>query len=258
MRHGKDGPLVRVQRLFERLSADHVEVVGRLVEQQQRRPGQLEQQYLEPRLLPARQRAERLITLLLQAVSLQRRHRTTAFDAVPSGFAVPQQVNEGPTKPFRMAVRLSKQARHDTSSELPLSTMDNRLAGEQSQEMRLAGAVRAQHTDPLAVEDLRPHGADHAGDLQAGTRDSAFAGASTAQPHADAFLARLVRRWPGRLETLEPGKHDPVLGRHRLVVFRLLLQSTYQLAKSLVLLVPPAAQLGHPLVFVRPGLVVGL
>ena len=53
-------PTNDVERLFERLGRREVEVVGRLVEQQQVRTGQLEQQDLQPGLLTARQRLERL------------------------------------------------------------------------------------------------------------------------------------------------------------------------------------------------------
>ena len=55
-----DGAEERVERLLERLGRREVEVVGRLVEQQQVRARQLEQQDLEPRLLAAGQRLERL------------------------------------------------------------------------------------------------------------------------------------------------------------------------------------------------------
>ena len=54
VRDGEHGALEAVQRLLERFGRDEVEVVGRLVQQQQRRARQLEQQDLEPRLLPAR------------------------------------------------------------------------------------------------------------------------------------------------------------------------------------------------------------
>ena len=52
--------LVGLQALLQRLGAGQVEVVGRLVEQQQRGTGQLEQQDLQPGLLAAGQGAERL------------------------------------------------------------------------------------------------------------------------------------------------------------------------------------------------------
>src|SRR6476646_5722797 len=49
--HRQDGAVERRERLLQRLGGEHVEVVGGLVEQQQRRPRELQQQNLEPRLL---------------------------------------------------------------------------------------------------------------------------------------------------------------------------------------------------------------
>ena len=63
------------QALLQRLGRDEVEVVGRLVEQQQRRAGQLEQQDLQPRLLAAGQRLERLLGGVRQLVAVQRPRR---------------------------------------------------------------------------------------------------------------------------------------------------------------------------------------
>src|ERR1700756_3465733 len=57
----EDGPLVALKPVLERLGRLQVEVVRRLVEQQRGRALQLEQQDLEPRLLPAGQLAEQLI-----------------------------------------------------------------------------------------------------------------------------------------------------------------------------------------------------
>ena len=51
MRDGYDGALEGGKRRLERLGTLEVEVVGRLVQEQQRRPRELEEQNLEPRLL---------------------------------------------------------------------------------------------------------------------------------------------------------------------------------------------------------------
>ena len=56
--HRDDRAVERRQPLLQRLGRDQVEVVGRLVEQQQGRAGQLEQQDLQPGLLAAGQRLE--------------------------------------------------------------------------------------------------------------------------------------------------------------------------------------------------------
>src|SRR5262249_8537213 len=53
--HSPNGPRIAFQPLLQRLGAGEVQIIGRLVEQKQRRPGKLEQQDLQPRLLTARQ-----------------------------------------------------------------------------------------------------------------------------------------------------------------------------------------------------------
>ena len=59
---------------LERLGRHEVEVVGRLVEQEQRGAGQLEQQDLEPGLLAARQRLEPLLGAALELVAAEHAH----------------------------------------------------------------------------------------------------------------------------------------------------------------------------------------
>ena len=63
--------LERLEPLLERLGRLDVEVVGGLVEQQQRRSGQLQQQDLEPRLLTARERSEPLVGGVGELVAVQ-------------------------------------------------------------------------------------------------------------------------------------------------------------------------------------------
>jgi hypothetical protein len=132
-----------------------------------------------------------------------------------------------------------------------------RLAGEQSQEVRLSGPVRAENADPLAIEDLRverPHEPD---ELQAFADHCAHAGPPAAQPHRDPLLGWLVRRRSSCLESLEPADHDAVLSGHSVADFRLLLQRAHQLDQPGVFLLPPTTQLGHPFVLGRSGLVIG-
>ena len=69
MRDREHRALVGLQALLQRLGAGQVQVVGRLVEQQQRRAGQLEQQDLQPGLLAAGQGAERLPGATLQLIT---------------------------------------------------------------------------------------------------------------------------------------------------------------------------------------------
>ena len=74
-------PSKAAERLLERLGRGQVEVVGRLVEQQQGGAGQLEQQDLEAGLLAARQRLERLARRApCELVAAQRRHGRPAVE----------------------------------------------------------------------------------------------------------------------------------------------------------------------------------
>ena len=66
-------PLESLQPLLQRLGAGQVEVVGRLVQQQQRGAAQLQQQDLQPRLLAAGQRLEPLLAECCKLVAGQRR-----------------------------------------------------------------------------------------------------------------------------------------------------------------------------------------
>ena len=58
---GEDGAGVPGKAVLQRLRRDDVEVVGRLVQQQQRGAGQLQQQDLEARLLPSRELVQALL-----------------------------------------------------------------------------------------------------------------------------------------------------------------------------------------------------
>ena len=72
MRDREDRALEARERVLERLCRDEVEVVGRLIQQEQRRARELEQQDLEAGLLAARQRLERLLRLAYEPVSVER------------------------------------------------------------------------------------------------------------------------------------------------------------------------------------------
>jgi hypothetical protein len=72
VRDREDRALEARERVLERLCRDEVEVVGRLIQQEQRRARELEQQDLEAGLLAARQRLERLLRLAYEPVSVER------------------------------------------------------------------------------------------------------------------------------------------------------------------------------------------
>ena len=127
-----------------------VEVVGRLVEQQQRGARPFEQEDLEARLLPARQRVEGLLGAPLQLVAAQHPHRRSAHDVV-----VVEDVEERAPGPLRVLVGLVEEPGHDAGAEPPRALVsDRRVAGEEAEEVALADAVAAEHGDPLAEPQL--------------------------------------------------------------------------------------------------------
>jgi len=71
VRDRDDRAVERFEPLLERVSRVQVEVVGRLVEQQHRRAAQLEQEDLEPSLLPAGQRVEGLLGRPSELIAVQ-------------------------------------------------------------------------------------------------------------------------------------------------------------------------------------------
>ena len=94
---------------------DEIEVVGRFVQEQQRCTGELEQQDLEARLLPARERLERLVGARLHLVPTQHAHRRSEHHVV-----VVEDLDERATDPLRMIVSLVEQApRPRPSRHLP-------------------------------------------------------------------------------------------------------------------------------------------
>ncbi len=128
---------------------------------------------------------------------------------------------------------------------------------QESQEVRLAGAVRAQHGDPLAVPDLEVERLHQPGQLEVLADDGALAGAAALEPHLHLLLARLRGRWAGLLELPEPGLRRPVLRGEPVVVLRLDLVAQHQRLELGVLLVPAPTQLLEALESRAPRLVVG-
>ena len=113
--------------------------------------------------------------------------------------------------------------------------------GQQPQEVRLAGAVGAEHGDPLAVPDLEVERLHQPGELEVLADHRALAGAAALEPHLHRLLARLLGRRAGLLELAEPGLGGLVLARHAVVVLRLDLEPEHQRLDLGVLLVPAAA-----------------
>src|SRR5205807_1374581 len=78
------------QALLQCLRGDEVEIVRRLVEQQQGRSGELEQKDLQPGLLAARQRLERLLGGAGQLVAIEHSRGLLTAESVPVLIAAPQ------------------------------------------------------------------------------------------------------------------------------------------------------------------------
>jgi hypothetical protein len=120
------------------------------------------------------------------------------------------------------------------------------LAGEQAQEVRLPGAVGAEHGDPLAVEDLQVERAHEAGQLQLPAGDGAGAGAASPQSHPDVLLAGRLWRRAGLLELPQPGLGGGVAGGHLVAAGGVLLHVQDEAPELGVFLVPAAAQFLEP------------
>src|SRR5947208_3001704 len=142
--------LVGLQPLLQRLGAGQVQVVRRLVEQQQRRAGQLEQQDLQPGLLAAGQGAERLAGTAAQLVTGQRGHRLVDQQRVLGH----QDLDRGPPGQVRPGVGLREQPGHHPRAEPGLSLVRDLLPREQPQEGRFPRPVGAQHRHPVLEPDL--------------------------------------------------------------------------------------------------------
>ena len=126
MRDREHRALVGLQALLQRLGAGQVQVVGRLVEEQQRRAGQLEQQDLQPGLLAAGQGAERLPGARLQLVPGERGHRLVDQQRVLGH----QDLDRGTSGQVRPGVGLSEEARHHPGAQPPLPLVRHLLRGD--------------------------------------------------------------------------------------------------------------------------------
>ena len=274
MGHREDRALEGGQTLLERLRGLDVEVVGRLVEQEERRPGQLEQQDLEARLLPAGQRLEGLLPRVRELVAVEDPAGRLAAQARPVIVAAVEDRQQGAADELGVLMGLDEPPRaHPRSEPRPAGVRhgrDDRLAdrqvvhlgvaatgGEQPQEVRLARAVGAEHRDPFAVPDLEVEGLHEPGELEPLADDGALAGAAAVQPHRHPLLAWLLGGWPVGLEALQPGPRRLVAGGHVGVVLGFLLVHEHERLELGVLLVPPLAQLLEAGEALLPRLVVG-
>ncbi len=242
--------LVGIQALLQRLGARQVKVVRRLVEQQQRGAGQLEQQDLQPGLLAAGQGAERLPGARLQLVPGERRHRLVDQERVLGH----QDLDRSPSGQVRPGVGLREEARHHPGAQPPPPLVRHLLPREQPQESRLPGSVGTEDRHPVVKPDLCAERARVTRQHQVLADHGALAGPPPAQPHLHVlFLRRLLGR-ALLLEPAQPGHRGLQPGGHGGVVGGLLPVHADQLFDLLVLLVPATAQFLEPADPVGPGL----
>src|SRR4029453_4331440 len=113
--------------------------------------------------------------------------------------------------PVGAVVKMGEKGRLTACPELPLALVRDLLTREQPHEVRLAGAVRTDHPDPLAEPDLGVERPDDPPDPEPAQPGRPLAGPPPLDPHPAVLHVGLV----GRLLTLlEPV--EPVLRRTRL------------------------------------------
>jgi hypothetical protein len=129
-------------------------------------------------------------------------------------------------------------------------------AGEQAQEVGLAGAVGAEDGDAFAVEDLQVEGLHQTGELESFAGDGPDAGAAALEPHPDVLLAGRLGRRAGLLELAQPGLGGGISGGHLMADGGSLTERQHQLLQLGVFLVPAPAQFLEALEPLSAGLVV--
>src|SRR5687767_8993705 len=157
--------------MLQRLGGLDIEIVGRLVEQQQCRAAQLQQQYLETCLLTSRQRLESLLGGLGKLIPIQLAGCLLPAHSGPVIIATMQNFQQRATQQLGMMVGLREPAGAYSGTEPHLAGMRNSgdvkiayglmfsirigaAAGQQAEEMRLSGSVRPKHCNPVAEPDL--------------------------------------------------------------------------------------------------------
>ena len=254
-----------------------VEVVGRLVEQQQRRPGQLQQQHQEPGLLPAGEGAEALVALRRPArtgdsaaiascrcsparCSSPRQRISTSVLSDQLGPVVGLREVPGPhpgAEPGRPVVR-------DRGERRPVDRRVRRRPGRCRPGPAAAGSAtcrcRWRRAPPPGRRTRSPGRTGRSGP------SSSSCSQMTARLPVRPPRSRIRMSWsfggswrrPGLLELAQPGLRGLVpRGHARRCRPPSACTSAPARLQLLVLLVPAAAQLVEPLVPGHPGLVPG-
>ena len=147
MRDGQDRAVEVVERALQHLDRGDVEVVGRLVEDEEVRLGQHQPGDLEAALLAAAQLADRGEGVLVaEQEPLQDADRPLLADR-------PQRRHELERRPVgrQRLLLLGVVAEHDAGADLERAAVERLLAGHRPQQGGLAAAVRPDDPDPLAV-----------------------------------------------------------------------------------------------------------
>src|ERR1700690_3471063 len=120
-----------------------------------------------------------------------------------------------------MLVGLLEVSGRDSRAEDEAPFVGDLLAGEQAQEVALAGAVVAEHGDPFAERHLeveRPH---QTGNCQPVAGQHTYSRATTAQTDAHVLAARSLGGRAGLLEFAEPRDRRLKTAGHRVTDRRL-------------------------------------
>ena len=144
----------REERL-DRLAGGDVEVVRRLVEEQQVRGHDPEERELEPRPLAARQEAD----LLEHVVALEQEPGEIAAGLAGGDRHRPEDRVEHRRARDRRVAQLGEVADLDRVAEAQPAVERLEVAGDRAQQGRLAGPVRTDDADPLAARRGQPRGA---------------------------------------------------------------------------------------------------
>ena len=162
----------------------------------------------------------------------------------------PEDFDERPADQLRVGVGLGEMTGDDPGPGLPRAVVGDVLAGEQAQEVRLAGAVGAEHRDPLTEVDLQGERFHQPDELEPLGGERPNPGPPALEPHPDVLLARRFGRRADLFELPQPGLRRFVPRRHFVAAGGVLLHVLDQPFELDVFLRPAPLQLfvtGEPL-----------
>ena len=175
------------------------------------------------------------------------------------GFALLEELEQGAAVPVRMLVGLVEVAGTPAPvSEAHLAVVGHgRVAGDQAEEVALAGPVRPEHGHPLAVPDLGVEGIGQAVQRQPLDHERLATGASAAEADVDPLFLHELRGSGPLLEVPEAGLGRLQLGREAVGDLGPLPHHTDELDQPGPLVLPFRGVAGEAVVPGVPSLVVG-